>query len=105
SGGFHGKWTAITSSRTSDRAYGARILQNDDCQGSRLSDQLPPNRSVLHVPEAPSFAAAPSIPTKVLLHGPDSDAVQIPEYFCPPFTRALHVPFHPPPVLRAHQVP
>jgi hypothetical protein len=27
--GFHGKWTAITSSRTSDRAYGAWVLQND----------------------------------------------------------------------------
>jgi hypothetical protein len=27
--GFHGKWTAVTSSRNSDRAYGAWIMQND----------------------------------------------------------------------------
>ena len=27
--GFHGKWTAVTASRTPDWAYGAWILQND----------------------------------------------------------------------------
>jgi hypothetical protein len=74
-------------------------------QGSRFKDQLPPNRSVLHVPEAPSFAAPSSIPAKVLLDGPGSDADQLPEYEPPRSTRALHVPVHPAPVLRADQVP